>query len=105
MEYFAAGDLSNCKASIRDEADVRIISLQIATGLCKMHRMNIIHRDLKPHVSNSNVPVEAYVLTIEIGRTSSWLSNVHIGRSRLATSGFPNASVIPSLRHSPHEEL
>ena len=50
MEYFAAGDLSNCKESIRSEADIRTISCQIGLGLLKMHGFNIIHRDLKPHV-------------------------------------------------------
>lgn len=50
MEYFEASDLSRNKDFIRNEDDIRTISVQLAVGLHHMHSQGIIHRDIKPQV-------------------------------------------------------
>lgn len=52
MEYFEASDLSRNKDLIRNEDDIRTISVQLAAGLHHMHSQGIIHRDIKPQVSD-----------------------------------------------------
>jgi serine/threonine protein kinase len=50
MEFFQHGDLSVHTASIREEEEIKDITMGVLRGLNIMHTEGFTHRDLKPQV-------------------------------------------------------
>jgi serine/threonine protein kinase len=50
MEFVEEGDLAGHLEEIKEETDIRTISLQLLCALRVMHEKGLIHRDVKPKV-------------------------------------------------------